>query len=166
MPALAALACIVLFAARARVRPSGQCDRCGREVCTRCDQDARPNEALCAQCVNVFVRKGNVDSTERIKKEIVVHRYQARRKLMARALGVVSGASHVMLGYPLQGALFLIMTALLACSLLLWRGFAHEPVAVASGISLLRVAVTVAAFVAIYALCLRDLGARQRAEGL
>ena len=74
-PAIAALLCLLLYLARARIKPSGRCDRCGREVCKRCDADARPNEGLCAQCVNVFVRKGNVDATERINKEVAVHRH-------------------------------------------------------------------------------------------
>lgn len=158
--------CIAVHFARLRVRPSGRCDRCGREVCKRCDADARPNEALCAQCVNVFVRKGNVDATERIKKEIAVHRYQARRKVWSRALGVVSGAGHVLLGYPVQGAFFLLLTGLLAASVVLWRGFAHEPFATRPDLSFLRVGLTAIGFVAVYALCLRDLSARQRAEGL
>jgi hypothetical protein len=151
---------------RGRVRPSGQCERCGREDCKRCDLDARPTEALCAQCVNVFVRKGNVDATERIKKEMAVQRYQARKKLWARLLALVSGASHVLLGYPLQGALFLLLTGLLGASLWLWRGIAHEPFAVRTGLSLARIGITVVAFFVVYALCLRDLSARQRAEGL
>ena len=166
LPLAAAALVVVLHLARARLRPSGQCERCGREVCKRCDSDARPNEALCAQCVNVFVRKGNVDATERIKKEIQVHRYQRRRKLVARVLGVFSGASHVLLGYPLQGAVFLIMTGLLVASVVLWRGVAHGPFPVRPGVSLLRIAITAAAFIAVYAVCLRDLIARQRAEGL
>jgi hypothetical protein len=47
---------------------------------------------------------------------------------------------------------------------ILWRGFLHDPVAVRSGVSMLRLGTTVALFVAVYALCLRDLLARQRAE--
>jgi Flp pilus assembly protein TadD len=165
-PIAVAVGCIALFAMRGRTRPSGQCERCGREVCKRCDLDARPTEALCAQCVNVFVRKGNVDATERIKKEMAVQRYQARKKLWARLLAVVSGASHVLLGYPLQGALFLLLTGLLGASLWLWRGIAHEPFAVRTGLSLARIGITVVAFFVVYALCMRDLSARQRAEGL
>ncbi len=165
-PALAALVCLLLHFGRPRVKPSGQCDRCGREVCQRCDADARPTEGLCAQCVNVFVRKGNVDATERIHKEVAVQRYQERKRILGKALSVVSGASHVLLGYPLQGAVFLLLFALLAANLVLWRGVAHAPFAVRSGFSFLRVAITFAGFVAVYAACIRDLYVRQRAEGL
>ena len=165
-PLIVAALCIGLHFARLRLRPSGRCDRCGREVCKRCDADARPNEALCAQCVNVFVRKGNVDATERIKKELAVTRYQARRKVWSRALGVVSGASHVLLGYPVQGAIFLMLTGLLVASLVMSSGLAHEPFAIRPGVSILRVALTILGFVVVYALCLRNLSAHQRAEGL
>src|SRR5262249_5951967 len=79
LPLLAALGFIGLHALRHRVRPSGRCERCGREVCKRCDADARPSEALCAQCVNVFVRRTGIDPTERIRKEVAVHAYQRRR---------------------------------------------------------------------------------------
>jgi tetratricopeptide (TPR) repeat protein len=165
-PAVAAALCLVLHLLRAKVRPSGRCERCGREVCKRCDADARPNEALCAQCVNVFVRKGNVDATERIKKEDAVHRYQGRRRMLARVLSVISGASHVLLGYPVQGAIFLALTGLLGASLVLWPGVAHDPFAVRADISLFRVSLTVVGFVLVYALCLRDMAARRRTEGL
>jgi tetratricopeptide (TPR) repeat protein len=168
-PLLAAVLCLVLNVSRARLKPSGRCDRCGREVCKRCDADARPNEGLCAQCVNVFVRKGNVDATERIRKEVAVHRYQARKKFWGKALSLVSGASHVLLGYTLQGAIFLSLTGLLSASLLLylsWRGFAHDPFAVRTGFSLMRLGLTAAGFVAVYGLSLRDLYVRQRAESI
>ena len=164
-PIAACLAFLALHLARGRIKLSGRCDRCGREVCKRCDADARPAEALCAQCVNVFVRRTNVDPAERIRKEIAVHLYQRRRTTLLRLVGVISGAGHVLLGYPLRGIAWLVLTGSLCASVLLWRGVAHDPIAIRSGISLLRVSITAAWFVAIYALCLRDLLARQRAEG-
>src|SRR5207237_6293909 len=57
MPILAAILVIAFRFTKAQIRPSGCCDRCGREVCRRRDADARPTEALCAQCVNVFIRR-------------------------------------------------------------------------------------------------------------
>ncbi len=165
LPILAGALFVALHLARGKVRPSGRCERCGREVCKRCDPDARPSESLCAQCVNVFIRRTGVDPAERIRKEFAVHAYHRRRTAVVRALGLLSGAGHVLMGYPVRGILFLLATGMLVASLVLWRGLAHDPVAVRAGVSLFRVGVTVACFVAVYAICLRDLVNRQRAEG-
>src|SRR2546423_15720428 len=147
LPLLAALAFIGLHAMRLRARPSGRCERCGREVCKRCDGDARPSEALCAQCVNVFVRRSGVDPTERIRKEVAVQAYQRRRTLLARAFNLLSGAGHVLLGYPVSGVVFLLLTGLLASSVVFWHGLLRDPVAVRDNVSMLRVGATGACFV-------------------
>lgn len=164
LPLIAAALVLALHLGRARVRPSGRCERCGREVCKRCDPDARPSEALCAQCVNVFIRRTGVDPAERIRKEYAVQAYHRRRHAMARALAVISGAGHVLMGYPLRGMVYLLITGSLIASVVLWRGLLHDPIAVRAGLSFLRVGITVALFVGLYSLCLRDLLARQRAE--
>jgi tetratricopeptide (TPR) repeat protein len=165
LPLLAALGFIGLHALRHRIRPSGRCDRCGREVCKRCDADARPSEALCAQCVNVFIRRTGVEPTERIRKEVAVQAYQRRRTLLARGFNLVSGAGHVLIGYSVSGVFFLLVTAILASSVFFWHGVARDPVAVRSQVSLLRVAATVAGFLLVWAVGLRNLIAKQRAEG-
>ena len=165
LPILAGLCFVALHFARARLRPSGRCERCGREVCKRCDPDAHPTESLCAQCVNVFIRRTGVDPAERIRKEFAVNAYHRRRTAVVRVLGLLSGSGHVLMGYPLRGILFLLATGMLVASLVFWRGLAHDPVAVRASVSLFRVGVTVACFVAVYAICLRDLVNRQRAEG-
>jgi hypothetical protein len=165
LPLLAALGFVGLHALRHRIRPSGRCERCGREVCKRCDGDARPSEALCAQCVNVFVRRTGVDPTERIRKEVAVHAYQRRRTLLVRAFNLLSGAGHVLLGYPVSGVVFLLLTGFIASSVLFWQGVARDPVAVWSNVSMLRVGATVACFLLVWAACFRDLLSKQRAEG-
>ena len=83
---------------------------------------------------------------------------------MARALAVLSGAGHVMMGYTVRGIAFLLMTASLLASVVLWRGVAREPLAIHGGVSFLRVALTALLLLGVYALCVRDLLARQRAE--
>ena len=165
LPGVAAALVIVLAFVGRRVRPSGQCERCGREVCKRCDPDARPSESLCAQCVNVFIRRTGVDAAERLRKEHAVAAFHRRRWTLARMLGFVSGAGHVMLGYTLRGMVFLLLTAGLTASVLLWRGLTHDPVAIRAPQSFLRVALTVAGFIAVYAVALRDILHRQRTEG-
>jgi len=164
MPILTAILVLMLHFLRNRIRPSGRCDRCGREVCKRCDSDARPAEALCAQCVNVFIRRSGVDAQERARKEYAIEAYHRRRHLTARALAVLSGAGHVMMGYTVRGLAFLLVTASLLASVVLWRGVAREPLAIHGGVSFLRVALTVLLLAGVYAFCLRDLLARQRAE--
>ena len=164
MPIVAAVLLLVLRLMKARIRPSGCCDRCGREVCRRCDADARPSEALCAQCVNVFIRRNGVDAQERMRKESLVEAYHRRRHIMVRALAVLSGAGHLMMGEAIRGMFYLLVTASLLSSIVLWRGLTHDPLAVGSGVSSARVALTVALFVGIYVVCLRDLLARQRTE--
>lgn len=164
LPLMAAAAVLGLQGARNRILPSGRCDRCGREVCRRCDSESRPNEALCAQCVNVFIRRTGVDPAERIRKEFAVERYHRRRKLLARGVAVISGAGHVLIGHSVRGLLFLVTTTSLIASVALWKGLVRDPVAVRSGLSFLRIGATAALFVALYALCARDLLARQRAE--
>jgi len=148
LPIIAAAIFLGLHFGRGRIRPSGRCERCGREVCKRCDPDARPSEALCAQCVNVFIRRTGVDAAERIRKEYAVQAYHRRRHAIARVLAVLSGAGHVMMGYPLRGLFYLLVTGWLVASVVLWRGLLHDPVAVRSG----------------YAFCLRDLINRQHTE--
>ena len=164
MPILTAVLVLMLHLLRDRIRPSGRCDRCGREVCKRCDPDARPAEALCAQCVNVFIRRSGVDAQERARKEYAIEAYHHRRHLMVRALAVLSGAGHVMMGYTVRGIAFLLVTASLLASVVLWRGVTREPLAIHGGVSFLRVALTALLLLGVYALCLRDLLARQRAE--
>ena len=164
LPVLAAIVVLALHLLRGRVRPSGRCERCGREVCRRCDPDARPTEALCAQCVNVFIRRSGVDPAERVRKEFAVEAYHRRRQLAARVLAVLSGAGHVLLGYSIRGLFFLLVTASLLASVILWRGVTHDPLALRSGISFLGLGFAAALLIAVYAACLRDLLGRQRSE--
>ena len=69
-----------------------------------------------------------------------------------------------MMGYTVRGLAFLLVTASLLASVVLWRGVAREPLAIHGGVSFLRVALTVLLLAGVYAFCLRDLLARQRAE--
>ncbi len=164
LPIVTAVLVLGLHLARGRLRPSGRCERCGREVCRRCDPDARPSEALCAQCVNVFIRRTGVDPAERARKESAVEAYHRRRRLAARVLAVLSGAGHVLIGYPIRGLVFLLLTGSLLATLVLWRGAAPDPLALRHGFSLLRQGLAAALLAGLYALCLRDLLSRQRAE--
>ncbi|HEY2029627.1 MAG TPA: tetratricopeptide repeat protein, partial [Myxococcales bacterium] len=163
VPVFFAVLILVLFSSRKKLKPSGACERCGREVCRRCDPDARPSEHLCAQCVNVFIRRTGVEPQERVRKELAAQRYQRRRQVLARLFNLLSGAGHVLAGHPLRGFIYLSLTSSLVVSVVLWHGLAHGPVAVRSGLSLFRIGLTAAAFLAVYAVCLRDLLRRESA---
>ena len=77
---------------------------------------------------------------------------------------MLSGAGHLMMGHAVRGMFYLLVTASLLASIVLWRGITHDPLAVGSGVSVARLALTAVLFVGVYAICLRDLLARQRAE--
>jgi hypothetical protein len=114
--------------------------------------------------VNVFIRRTGVDAAERLRKEFAVESYHKRKRVLARGVAVLSGAGHVLMGHPLRGLLYLLVTSSLTASIVLWRGVVRDPVAVRSGLSFLRFGVTAALLVGVYALCVRDLLARQRAD--
>jgi hypothetical protein len=164
LPIATAVAVFALHLSRGKLRPSRRCERCGREVCKRCDPDARPNEALCAQCVNVFIRRTGVDPQERQRKEYAVEAYHRRRRLAARALAILSGAGHVLMGHSVRGLAFLLLTGSLFAAIFLGRGAAHDPLALRHGVPGVLVAAVIALLVGVYAVCLRDLLARQRTD--
>jgi tetratricopeptide (TPR) repeat protein len=96
------------------------CERCGRPACTRCDGVTGD---LCAQCVNVFSRKGVVEARDRLLKEAQVRRRARLRRLSTRALAVVGGgAGHVWAGRPVRGALTLFGLLSLVLVAVFWRG--------------------------------------------
>jgi tetratricopeptide (TPR) repeat protein len=165
LAAATAILVLLLHVLRRRILPSSSCERCGREVCKRCDADARPSEALCAQCVNVFVRRTGVDPAERARKQIAVDRYHRRKAIFIRLSNILSGAGHVLLGYPVRGLVFLLAAGCLLTSILFFHGLAHAPNPVRSGLSMFRVGITVAAFLLTYGICFRDIATRQRSEG-
>ncbi len=66
----------------------------------------------------------------------------------------------------MQGAIFLLLTGLIAASVFLWRGVAHDPFTVRASVQKLRIVVTLAAFAGVFVVCLRDILRRYRQEGL
>ncbi len=164
LPLLGALLLIALHRMGAALRPCARCEKCGREVCKRCDVDARPSEALCAQCVNVFIRRSNVEPIERGRKEAAVARFRWRRKLLLRGAAILSGAPQILMGRPLFGACLLVLTGIVCANFVLLRGLVHDPSIINSGLALARVGITAPLVVLLYLVGLRDLLAHQRAE--
>jgi tetratricopeptide (TPR) repeat protein len=123
-PLLLLLLWAVLLLSR-RLRPSLVCERCGRPSCPRCDTLAGP---LCGQCVNVFVRRGVVDSRDRLRKEAQVRRYEELHRWATRLLALLSGgAGHVWRGEVVRGFLILLGLGFLLFVVLFWRGLVPPP---------------------------------------
>jgi tetratricopeptide (TPR) repeat protein len=100
---------LLLTLLRPRLRPSASCEKCGRPVCNRCDPTL-PDDRLCGQCVNVFLKRSAADPPARIRKEARVKAYQVLRVRVARMLSIALGAGgQVALGSPLVGAVVLFV---------------------------------------------------------
>ncbi len=111
--------CLVLLTLlRSKLRPSAACEKCGRPVCNRCDPTL-PDDRLCGQCVNVFLKRAAADPPARIRKEARVKAYQVLRVRVARLLSVALGAGgQVALGSPLAGAALLFLLLFLLANAL------------------------------------------------
>jgi len=79
-----------------------------------------------------------------------VETYHRRRHLVARGLAVLAGAGHLVRGETIRGLFYLVMAASLFASIVLWRGVAHEPLAVQSGIPVGRVLGTIVVLAGLY----------------
>ncbi len=105
-----------------RLGLAGECERCGRAACRRCDQDAG---GLCGQCVNVFTKKGVVDARDRLRKEAQVRRHVQFRQVATRILSIVgAGAAQVWDGAAVRGALLLVLVLFALFLIWFWRGVA------------------------------------------
>jgi len=138
MPILTAILVLTLHFLRNRIRPSGAATAAVAKSANAAIRCAARGSAL-RQCVNVFIRRSGVDAQGGRGKEYAIEAYHRRRHLTARALAVLSGAGHVMMGHTVRGLAFLLVTASLLASVVLWRGVAREPLAIPRRRFLLRV---------------------------
>ena len=110
-----------------KLKPSVECDRCGRPVCGRCDREVS-GTSLCGQCHNAFMKKGAVDPQTRLRKEASAKRYQERwQKARRLASYALAGMGHLLGRRPLLGALFLAVTLVLAVAVALGEGLFRVP---------------------------------------
>ncbi len=134
--------------------PSAACVRCGGPACRRCGPAAG---GQCGQCVNAFTKKGVVDVRDRLRKHAQVHRRDRARRIVARALAVVSGGGgHVWAGAPARGALVLFAIAFVAFMAVFWRG-AVPPPQPSTWEETAKLALALPVGLAIWALALRDI---------
>ncbi len=159
VPFGAALALWPLAMLAKRLRCARACERCGRAACTRCDA---VTAELCAQCVNVFSRKGMVEARDRLRKEAEVRRHARMRRFGARALAVVGGgAGHLWGGQPVRGALVLLALLFLITAAVFWRGILPLPHP-SPWAAWVRLASSAPLAVAVWVLAVRDVFRRTR----
>ncbi len=160
--ALSALVLMVLMGWLARIaRPSNGCPRCGRAACLRCNRELK-DQKQCGQCYHAFVAREGVDPHTRIRKEIEVHRYQARTTRIRRVLSLmIAGTGQLLHGSSLRGLLFLSAFVASVLGLLMALGLIPEPVPTLAGVPWISVATTALLVVLFYGLGLWDV---QRGE--
>ncbi len=122
-----ALAALGLRAFQNRLFPSTRCERCGRPVCPRCEPELGTGGGQCWQCVNLFVRKGAMDPVQRARKEASVQRFRRQRALVISCAALITGAGHLLAGYPLRGLVFMLTAALLVAHALASSGVVAWP---------------------------------------
>lgn len=154
----------LLFALGFAVARSGAasraCQKCGRPVCRRCDRDLPAASLLCAQCVNVYVRKNAVTAPTKVRKQLEVEQYRTRMGRLSYLFGLLcSGAGHLFSGLPLRGTLYSFLFLFVAFSVFYRQGVLRPPYAATP--SLLRLLPLGAVFVLVYLLSLRGLYKRQ-----
>ena len=82
------------------------CQKCGRSFSRRSEPNVAKGSKLCVQCINVFVKKGVVSPTTRLRKQIEVARHTERQNRWERGLGLVfTGMGHVFAGAPIIGSI-------------------------------------------------------------
>lgn len=136
------------------------CARCGRPVSRRDDPDVSPGSLNCTQCVNVFVKKGVVAPSLKVRKQLEVARYESRNEKVAWGLGLLwSGMGHVFSGAPVRGTLYGFLFVLAVVALVLREGVVRAPYEpLPTVLWLVPVALML---VAVYVLTLRGLRKRQ-----
>jgi tetratricopeptide (TPR) repeat protein len=114
--------------ARGALKGSGECEKCGRSVCRRCDKELGVGSKQCAQCVNAFSRKGLVPPQLRARKLVEVERYRTWSARVSFVLGaLVSGAGHLFAGLPVRGALYAFLFLFAVAAIFLRHGVLRAP---------------------------------------
>ncbi len=107
---------------------SHACDKCGRPVCRLCDPQLSVGSQFCAQCVNVFARRGVVPPLLKVNKEMEVRRHRARSSRIAYGLGLVCGGlGHVFSGAALRGTGYAFLFLFAAACVVTREGVLRAP---------------------------------------
>jgi len=128
VPAVAGALLVAFGLWRAGRGVSHACDKCGRPVCRRCDPQLSVGSQFCAQCVNVFARRGVVPPLLKVNKEMEVRRHRARSSRIAYALGLLcSGMGHVFSGAALRGTGYAFLFLFAAACVVTREGVLRAP---------------------------------------
>ncbi|QRO01117.1 hypothetical protein JRI60_19800 [Archangium violaceum] len=128
LPALGALLVFGFGFATRSMKASRECEKCGRPVCRRCDKELGVAAKMCAQCVNVFSRKGAVEARVRARKQIEIERNRRLESGVSFAIGsLVSGAGHLFQGLAVRGAIYAFFFLLAVSGVLLRSGVLRSP---------------------------------------
>lgn len=83
---------------------------------------------MCAQCVNVFSRKGAVEARVRARKQIEIERNRRWEDRVSFVFGaLVSGAGHVFHGLAVRGAIYAFLFLAAVSGVLLRSGVLRAP---------------------------------------
>ena len=83
---------------------------------------------MCAQCVNVFSRRGAVEARARARKQIEIERNRRWSSGVSYVFGaLVSGAGHLFHGLALRGALYAFLFLFAVSGVLLHSGVVRSP---------------------------------------
>jgi tetratricopeptide (TPR) repeat protein len=114
--------------ARGALKASGECEKCGRSVCRRCDKELGVGSKQCAQCVNAFSRKGLVPPQLRARKAVEVERYRTWTARVSFVMGaLVSGAGHLFAGLPVRGIIYSFLFLFAVAAIFLRHGVLRAP---------------------------------------
>jgi tetratricopeptide (TPR) repeat protein len=159
-PLLAALLLVAFGFLGQTLEAARSCNRCGRPVSRRGDPEISAASPMCAQCINVFTRRGVVQPSQKVRKQLEIARYQNRIDRLTFALGVVwAGLGDVFAGRAIRGCVFgfLFMAALVAA--LLRDGVLPVPYDQVS--ATVRILPSVITLLVVYAVSLRGLKKQQ-----
>jgi tetratricopeptide (TPR) repeat protein len=128
LPVLGALLVFGFGFATRSMKASRECEKCGRPVCRRCDKELGVAAKMCAQCVNVFSRKGVVEARVRARKQIEIERNRRLESGVSFAFGaLVSGAGHLFQGLAVRGSIYAFLFLLAVAGVLLRSGVLRSP---------------------------------------
>ncbi|MDX2009164.1 MAG: tetratricopeptide repeat protein [Myxococcaceae bacterium] len=127
-PGLLALLVLGFGALSTTVHAAKVCNKCGRPVSKRGDPDVSVGSLMCTQCVNVFARKNVAAPSLKVRKQLVVARYQSRIERTGSILGFLcSGMGHVFAGFPARGAFYGFLFIALLIGAVLRNGVLRPP---------------------------------------
>lgn len=143
-----------------RLEVARVCAKCGRPASKRGDPELSQGSLMCSQCVNVFAKKGVVQPSIKVRKQIEVARYQTRTDRMSYILGLLcSGMGHVFKGLPIRGTLYAFVFLFLVSLFIMRNGMLRTPYAEPP--MWLKVVPISVVFVIVYLLSLKGLGKKQ-----